>query len=764
MVAAYPAAASLQQAQLTESQQQQQQQQKKLEENGRAPLALSEKNNGIPRKPRSREVTSRYKTATTSSSGPPTTSARRCPSPTVGRILPTPDALTLKRAQSAERRRPSPSPTPVADSKVANGSLDAGKRTPGRGPEGLWPSTRSLSVSMQRDSFSSREKSNGHTVDHTLKPAANIVQRTGDSASNLQRKATPERRATPERKGTPERKRTPRRQSTESENARPVDNSHSKPDQHRWPGKSSAKVIGNALTRSVDLTDRPSRVASLLMQGQSALGLAGTPRSVAVNRAFQRSINEGPAGNGTSNAARRASFDGRIRVASKSIDPCPTEASNSGKSNVIIDENNRPGQSPQEVEHPASDACTSACDLASEDSESVSSGSNSVAHETTSISQRSSSGGHISRNTTVPPRFWQESNNRLHRLSGVRSSAPESDISSGFPRSTARSKVVSSGTGHIMNGPERAISSPRFANRFQATPLSGPQHSVSPIKVMASSSPSRGLPSPTRTRLPPSVPPTNSLHVRSHSTSSVLGASSLLNFGVDVRKGKKGTSQVEEAHHLRILHNRLLQWRFVNARAEAAMNAQKVTAEKLLYNVWVTTSELRNSVTMKRIKLQQVRQENKLSSILRGQMLYLEEWALLERDHSNSLSGAVEALEAATLRLPVTGGARADIQAVKEAVSSAVDVMQAMGSSICSLLPKVEGMNHLVSELAEVAAQEKALLDECVDFLATTAAMEVEESSLRAHSIQLKQGRCWGSEKSMDNSAVAVDFGRRNPT
>jgi hypothetical protein len=182
---------------------------------------------------------------------------------------------------------------------------------------------------------------------------------------------------------------------------------------------------------------------------------------------------------------------------------------------------------------------------------------------------------------------------------------------------------------------------------------------------MASSSPSRGLPSPTKTRLPPSVAPTNSLHVRSNSTSSVLSASSLLNFGVDVRKGKKGTSQVEEAHHLRILQ-------------EAAMNAQKVTAEKLLYNVWVTTSELRDSVTMKRIKLQQVRQENKLSSILRGQMLYLEEWALLERDHSSSLSRVVEALEA---------------------ISSAVDVMQAMGSSSCSLLPKVEGMNHLVSSI-----------------------------------------------------------------
>lgn len=39
-------------------------------------------------------------------------------------------------------------------------------------------------------------------------------------------------------------------------------------------------------------------------------------------------------------------------------------------------------------------------------------------------------------------------------------------------------------------------------------------------------------------------------------------------------------------------------------------------------------------------------------------MAYLDEWALIEREHSNSLSGVIEDLEASTLRLPVTGGAR----------------------------------------------------------------------------------------------------------
>ena len=104
-------------------------------------------------------------------------------------------------------------------------------------------------------------------------------------------------------------------------------------------------------------------------------------------------------------------------------------------------------------------------------------------------------------------------------------------------------------------------------------------------------------------------------------------------------------------------------------------------------------------------------------------MGYLEEWSSLERDYVDSLSGTVEALTASILCLPVTDGAKvvnstplyrlvyicfssvlcvlkisfffatlylqADIQDVKNAVGSAVDIMQTIGSSICSLLAKV---------------------------------------------------------------------------
>ncbi|MBA0573079.1 hypothetical protein Golob_000373, partial [Gossypium lobatum] len=99
---------------------------------------------------------------------------------------------------------------------------------------------------------------------------------------------------------------------------------------------------------------------------------------------------------------------------------------------------------------------------------------------------------------------------------------------------------------------------------------------------------------------------------------------------------------------------------------------------------------------------------------------------------------ATEALKASTLRLPIIGKATADIQNLKDAISSAVEMMQAMASSICSLLSKVEEMNSLVAELASLAAKETVLLEHCKDFLSALAAIQVKDCSLRSHLIQLK--------------------------
>lgn len=279
--------------------------------------------------------------------------------------------------------------------------------------------------------------------------------------------------------------------------------------------------------------------------------------------------------------------------------------------------------------------------------------------------------------------------------------------------------------------------------RSQSLPTTpGGSRASSPIRSsLSSSSVSRGA-SPSRARAMNSTARgVSPAHSRSSSPSrqSSSSTTSVLSFVADIRKGKKAANHIEDVHKLRLLYNRHLQWRFANARANAVLQSQKVKAETMLYNVWETISELWDYVIDKRNDLQQLRLRLTLHMVLKEHMACLEDWSSCESDHANSLSHAVEDLRSSILRLPITGGAKGDIETVKAAVCSAIDVMRAMGSSISSILSRVEGMNSLVSELADIAAQGRAMIDICDALLASIAALQVEEYSLRTHLIQMKE-------------------------
>lgn len=353
-------------------------------------------------------------------------------------------------------------------------------------------------------------------------------------------------------------------------------------------------------------------------------------------------------------------------------------------------------------------------DITVSDSDSVSSGSTSGVQECGGLTR----GPNGSRGIVVSAKFWQETNSRMRRLQDPGSplaTSPGSKLI--VPPKFMQSKKFSS---------DSPLSSPRtMSSPSRIRPASPSKFMTSPM----ASSPSRGMISPSRGRS----------SVSGTISNNFSETPSVLSFAVDVRRGKVAENRIVDAHLLRLLYNRQLQWRFVNARTEAALFVQKHNAEKNLWNAWITISDLRDSVTKKRHRLQLMRQKLKLASILKGQVTCLEEWASLDKDHSISLIGAIEALKASTLRLPVGGGAIADIQSMKDAVGSALDVMQAMASSICSLLSKVEEVNSLVMELAKVTAKERALLGHCTDFLSMVAAMQVKDCSLRTHMLQHKR-------------------------
>ncbi|KAG0460178.1 hypothetical protein HPP92_023306 [Vanilla planifolia] len=339
------------------------------------------------------------------------------------------------------------------------------------------------------------------------------------------------------------------------------------------------------------------------------------------------------------------------------------------------------------------------------DADTVSSGSNSGTPEFNVPRQAKIS----SRGISIPHRFWQETNTTFRRL-------PELGMprSSSGPRGSTTPKLSSIKRSLV----DYPIQSPPSA----PARLRGPVRPSSPSKLAGSPSPSR----------------VNRTLVISSPAGLPANAPSIISFAAEVRRTKKGENRIEDAHMLRLLHNRQLLWRCVNARANASLMIQRGAAEKILYIAWITASEMHHSITSKKIKLHFLLHCLKLTAIFKDQLLCLEEWSLLEREHWSSLSGSIEALKASTMRLPIVSGCRADLQEVKDAVGSAVHVMQTLGSSTYFLM-KVQGASYLVSELAIIAEQAQSLLDQSRELLSTVAALHVKLCSMRAHLLQLKR-------------------------
>lgn len=603
----------------------------------RPPLLPSEADNNGIRRPKSREVSSRYlssvssstttTTSTTSSSNSSYSSSystnstpRRFPSPMVprnGNVVSTP------RSQSVERVRRVPTPRPV----TPGGEISQAAKM-------LVNSKRSLSVSFQGDS------------------ALRSVSRTKESPVMTNLSSV--------RKGTPERRKvgvTPVRDQRENWKAS---------EKQRWPGRLTNE---NMLSRSVDFTSERAK-----------LGGSGS-----VVRALQKSMPD--------ERFSKVSTESKLKHL-------------------------RMGES---VDLGSSRSTEETCDHIVSDGSSVSSENVGGVQECERIGQRG---------IVVPARVWQETASRIRRL-------PEQPGSPARKNSGLRAVGMVPPVPPKLHGTKKLMidspsSSPRgvSASRGLSSPLRGAVRPASPSRNVASSnsSPMRGT-SPSRVRNGVGSTPL---------TSNLSSTSSILSFAADARRGKVGENRIVDAHQLRLLYNQQLQWRFANARADAAMVVKKGIAEKSLYNAWLTTARLRNSVKSKRNELQLLRQNLKMHSILKGQMPCLDNWDLTEKDHSSSLCGAIEAMEASTLRLPIVGGAKADIHNLEDAICSAVDVMQGMASSICHLQTKVEHANSLASELASITSDERASLDQCRDLLSTLTAMQVKDCSLRTHILQLK--------------------------
>ncbi|CAJ1978979.1 unnamed protein product [Sphenostylis stenocarpa] len=212
----------------------------------------------------------------------------------------------------------------------------------------------------------------------------------------------------------------------------------------------------------------------------------------------------------------------------------------------------------------------------------------------------------------------------------------------------------------------------------------------------------------------------------------------ILSMGFDFFRTKKSSSINEVVHQLRLLQNRLIQWRFANARAQAVNHSISLQTESNLINVLDGLTKLRHSVMRKKIELEREKLKMKLNFLLHSQMKMLESWGSMERQHLAAVTTMKECLHSVICRVPLSEGAKVDIQLASIAQRYASDLTDSIESVLSSFSPLANKTSELISNLARIVAQEKLLLQELNDVFHDMCVLEMEaegkEPSMQSHS------------------------------
>ncbi|KAM0917000.1 hypothetical protein ACQ4PT_009831 [Festuca glaucescens] len=177
-------------------------------------------------------------------------------------------------------------------------------------------------------------------------------------------------------------------------------------------------------------------------------------------------------------------------------------------------------------------------------------------------------------------------------------------------------------------------------------------------------------------------------------TDSSIATTTLAN-ALPVSRGNGGIG--EAGHQMRMMHCRFLQWRLLNAKADAASKNKRATAEVQLMGAWASMSELRGKVARKRVQLDKENLKIKLTNILSSQVSLPAMASILEQMFELAMTARI---------------------------------------SVRSFSPVAQDNAVLVSELVRVAREEQALLPDCLDLLGRVSALQIEEQSLRCHMVQ----------------------------
>ncbi|KAG7011507.1 QWRF motif-containing protein 7, partial [Cucurbita argyrosperma subsp. argyrosperma] len=172
-----------------------------------------------------------------------------------------------------------------------------------------------------------------------------------------------------------------------------------------------------------------------------------------------------------------------------------------------------------------------------------------------------------------------------------------------------------------------------------------------------------------------------------------------------------GTVEAAELHRFRILQNRLLQWRYVNVRAERSMANVKTIA--------------------------QLRKEIKLYRIIFPQVTLLKQWAKLDKRNQESVGCLASVLSNLSLKLPLLHGAKSDIKGLEQALSMALEVMTKLEAMITKRKSEeLEKTLYMLTERLSMFKEQEDCLEKLEDAVCSVTTLLAEENSIRIQLIQ----------------------------
>ncbi|KAF3576269.1 hypothetical protein DY000_02035965 [Brassica cretica] len=161
------------------------------------------------------------------------------------------------------------------------------------------------------------------------------------------------------------------------------------------------------------------------------------------------------------------------------------------------------------------------------------------------------------------------------------------------------------------------------------------------------------------------------------------------------------------------------------SNADVRKQAHKAEAERMFYSLGLKMSELSRCVHKKRIELQGLMRVKAIKEIVEPQMPLLEQWTTLEEEYSTSLSETTEALLNASLRLPLDADIKVETKELGEVLAVASKSMEGIVQNIGQFLPKTQGIESLLSELARVSSREKVAVEDCGVALLKTHSLKI---------------------------------------